>query len=449
MKISRVTLENVRGFQDLLIDFGDQGASTLITGDNGDGKSTVLRAIALGLCDTLGASGLLAELPGSFIRYGKSKADVEIELIGTDRYIYKINTSVELQGNTEVVKQKYWKRAQSGGDRNKDHKIGAEEFPWLKLFGAGYGAGIRILGTERYQHYYLTDSVYTLFKSDAKLQEQELALRRIFDHGRSKLGRRAVETKITQTLESILNFRGDMKVLLKENGIFFSRTAETNSDFDTELTAMGDGVRAVVTLVLDLMSWWYLNLNERELLSSSASYDTMKIDGIVLIDEIEKHLHPSWQREIVGNLLTKFPKVQFIFSTHAPLCVSGSTDFSLKKIFLYRTARHEDQYLYGYRYSLPQGYTADQVLTSEAFGLETSRSPAVGKLLALIKPLIEKTPRSQSEEKKLKRLFEKLRKISPATVEQQRDLEMEIRLKKLLRTTVKTVEKASKEKKKK
>ena len=326
----------------------------------------------------------------------------------------------------EVVKQQYWRRAQSGGDWNKGHKIGAEDFPWLNLFGAGYGAGIRILGTERYQHYYLTDSVYTLFKSDAKLQEQELALRRIYDYGRSQSKRRSVEEKITQTLERILNIRGDMKVVLKENGIFFSRTSEINSDFDTELTAMGDGVRAVVTLVLDLMSWWYLNLNERELLRSSASYNTMKIDGIVIIDEIEKHLHPSWQREIVGNLLTEFPQVQFIFSTHAPLCVSGSTDFSEKKIFLYRTVRHKDRYLYGYRYSLPQGYTADQVLISEAFGLETSRSPAVGKLLASIKPLIEKISRTQSEEKQLKRLFESLRKISPATAEQQKDLEMEI-----------------------
>ena len=45
--------------------------------------------------------------------------------------------------------------------------------------------------------------------------------------------------------------------------------------------------------------------------------------GIVLIDEIDLHLHPQWQQRIIGDLRTIFPKVQFIVSTHAPLVINS------------------------------------------------------------------------------------------------------------------------------
>ena len=48
-----------------------------------------------------------------------------------------------------------------------------------------------------------------------------------------------------------------------------------------------------------------------------------KTDGIILIDEIDMHLHPSWQRRIIGSLHETFPNVQFIFTTHSPTVLTG------------------------------------------------------------------------------------------------------------------------------
>ena len=442
MKLSRVKLTNVRGFRGLDISFGSTCASLLITGDNGDGKSTVLRSIALGMSDTLGSLGLLSELPGSFIKYGESQADIEIELQGLDKHLYKIVTSVEgLNGNTEIVKQTFWKRAQSSTDWNNKNELPPSQFPCSDLFGAGYGAGLRTLGTERYQHYYITDSVYTLFKSDVGLQEQELVIRRLADQRRLSSKRKSdLGKRIVSILERILHLRKDTKILLKPNGIFFTRSGDSTSKSETELTAMGDDVRAVVTVVLDLMSWWYLNLNDKDQFDSMASDDTEAITGVVLIDEVEKHLHPSWQREIIGNLLSTFPRVQFILTTHAPLCVSGATDFETKKIFLYRTLQQNDGRLYGHPYTLPQSYTADEVLTSEAFGLETTLSPKLEDLLEEIRPLIENTNRKPDEDRRLEKLLDSLGKIAPATAEQQRDIELDRRLSVLTETAMKRAE---------
>lgn len=53
-------------------------------------------------------------------------------------------------------------------------------------------------------------------------------------------------------------------------------------------------------------------------------------DGIVLIDEIDMHLHPSWQRRIIRSLHETFPKVQFIFTTHSPTVLTGVPKENIK-----------------------------------------------------------------------------------------------------------------------
>jgi predicted ATP-binding protein involved in virulence len=56
-------------------------------------------------------------------------------------------------------------------------------------------------------------------------------------------------------------------------------------------------------------------------------------EGIILIDEIELHLHPSWQIEIISQLRSTFPNCQFIVTTHSPLVISSIKDFDDEKLF--------------------------------------------------------------------------------------------------------------------
>ena len=77
MYIKKIVLENIRCFKHAEIDFqSDQEPYywTVLLGDNGVGKTTLLRSIAMGLSDTSSAAGLLRELPGPFIRRGETKA---------------------------------------------------------------------------------------------------------------------------------------------------------------------------------------------------------------------------------------------------------------------------------------------------------------------------------------------------------------------------------------
>lgn len=83
------------------------------------------------------------------------------------------------------------------------------------------------------------------------------------------------------------------------------------------ITMMSDGVRNMIAMVADL-AYRCVRLNPH--LGESATAET---PGIVLIDEVDLHLHPRWQQLIVGQLQAAFPKMQFIFSTHSPHVLSA------------------------------------------------------------------------------------------------------------------------------
>lgn len=80
---------------------------------------------------------------------------------------------------------------------------------------------------------------------------------------------------------------------------------------------LSDGVRIMLALVMELTFRCYL-LNPH--LGIRAAAET---SGVVLIDELDLHLHPSWQKKVVGDLQRAFPCIQFIVTTHAPLVIGS------------------------------------------------------------------------------------------------------------------------------
>ena len=83
---------------------------------------------------------------------------------------------------------------------------------------------------------------------------------------------------------------------------------------------LSDGYKIVLVLVLNLVS---RILEANGGLPDATPRSLLASDGIVLIDEIDLHLHPTWQQRIVGDLTRTFPNIQFIVTTHSPQVVSS------------------------------------------------------------------------------------------------------------------------------
>lgn len=336
-------MKNIRCFEEASIDLGNNGNSLLIAGNNGNGKSAILRSLAMGLCDQASAGSLLRELLGDFIRKetGKDKrtATIIIDLFDeTVQKDFQIKTRIITNRNLgfEVVEQELL----SDGEPKKQHN-----FPWNKIFVVGYGAGLRTEGTQDYGQYFAADAVYSLFKYSHEMQNPELIWRRLLEVTRDsfaddksiediKVAEKNINKKIKKCLLDILDLNSESSsgddISLENNGIYIT------SDWGKqELSALGDGYRGLTTMVMDILSWQLLMKNNETILKELEENEPgewvpldLKKDctGIVIIDEIEKHLHPKLQRFIVKKLKDVFPKIQFIISSHSPLCVAGTAD---------------------------------------------------------------------------------------------------------------------------
>ena len=83
------------------------------------------------------------------------------------------------------------------------------------------------------------------------------------------------------------------------------------------LSQLSDGYKGVISLVADI-AYRMATLNPQ------LGMDILeKVDGVVLIDEVDLHLHPAWQQKVLNNLTDIFPNVQFIVTTHAPSVINS------------------------------------------------------------------------------------------------------------------------------
>jgi len=350
MYISEIELRDVRRFDKQKIKINRHGGSVVIAGDNGAGKTTILRSIAMGLCDVTSAAGLLRELPGSFVRTGESAATIDIELEDRKTRRYRTFTTIKRQKPFEQIEQDLSQKNGRWEKRKQD------KFPWKQIFVCGYGAGRHASGTADYDKYRAVDAVYTLFRYYEPLQNPELTLRRIMDEAWLRSGPKSglkEETRVgehlLQLVRRILNIKDRLK--LRGSGIRVKRPRG-----DTDIRSSGDGYSAMATLVLDLINWYMQAVGPNRILHiinrgmrRRVSDRSLEASGIVLIDEIEQHLHPVWQIQIMHLLTSTFPKLQFIVTTHSPLVQSGCAGLQLVNLAPQQPeARSESPSVYGW-----------------------------------------------------------------------------------------------------
>ena len=345
----------------------------------GQGKTTILRSLALGLCDAKGASALLSELYGDFLRQDTNKGEIEVTLKDTQNNKYTITTKIE--GDNEAVSQ----TTNPEITQNIRRKISA----------VAYGASRSIMGTESYNGYTLVDSLYTLFNYDASLQNAELGARRIKDHNSG-----GEWEKTQKILKKVLMFDESDEISIETTGLYVKKNDTGKISFN----ALCGGYQALSSVILDFLSWKLLAVEE-------GGFDLNNLSGIFIIDEIEQHLHPRWQRNIIKLLSEQFPDIQFICTTHTPICVLGLNDLDCTSQLI--KASYDNNHSSVDFFDLKdefKGYRADQILTSDIFGLFDTRSISIENKLEEYRKIYLKSAdaRSTDESKKLQSIEEEL-----------------------------------------
>jgi len=133
----------------------------------------------------------------------------------------------------------------------------------------------------------------------------------------------------------------------------------SNGTIKLPLNALSDGYRTYIAWVGDMLYHLYM--------AEGGEVPFARTEGVVLVDEVDLHYHPSWQQTILKTLSELFPKIQFILSSHSPL-VAGSLPacnlFAMKNNHVTKAEQEV------------QGMDADQILLSPLFDLKTTRDRA-------------------------------------------------------------------------
>ena len=168
-----------------------------------------------------------------------------------------------------------------------------------------------------------------------------------------------IEIKIIEELFEII-LEKNVKIEVKADGVKF-----IEKGFPLTFDQLSEGHKNLIIWVCDLI----YRLHENE----PGTEKLNEFCGVVMVDEIELHLHPKWQRTLVGKLRKFFPNIQFIFTTHSPTIIQGASDEAI----IYRVYRDVET---GHTHVSEPYYKKDlddlmlnSLVTSPLFGLEDAR----------------------------------------------------------------------------
>jgi hypothetical protein len=342
--------------------------SLLILGENAAGKSSILEAIALVLCDGA-ARGRLGLSPGHYRlmpSYMGAPAtsgprDARVSLTLSD-------------GRSKTL------RVVGGGFQEDGAGFGTESVP-VFAYGAfrQYQQQQRIYTAERH--------IQNLF-SGGLLSNPEQWLLRLNDDNYAM---------VIRALREILSIEGDFDVIKREPGekrcyiVTASHQADGTATFSrTPLAAASSGFRSILSMVCDIMQ----GLMDRRVYAEFENFRSAR--GVVLIDEVEAHLHPRWKMQIMAGLRRAMPQMTFVATTHDPLCLRGMNNGEV--VVLQRVEASDSTLLTNlpvvveHLNELPDlsKLRVEQLLTSDFFQLLSTDSPEMERRMADLADLLSK-----------------------------------------------------------
>ena len=374
-QLKTIRLENIGPFQDFSLDLDTHW--TILLGDNGVGKSTILKAIALAIC-----GDDARQYADRLIRIGAQEGQITLETTEGDRYLTKLSRiaeaklvslpqrPLEIEGWLALgfppLRGLGWQRSSGPQAETVVRRLSSADL--LPLMTGALDPRTNELKQ------WIINLDYRIIKG------QEKRCRQLFDDFFDTVGRLTVGMKL-----------GKGKV----DPNTYQVTIETD-DGEVPIELVSQGTQSLLG--------WVGVLLERMYEMHDKAKQPRDQPALVLIDEIDAHMHPSWQQAMVPLLTEVFPKVQFIGTTHSPLIVGGLPMSQVVRF--YRDSQGKVDRLKGVEPDMTMGY-ADQVLTGSLFGLPTTLDTVTQEKIKEYQALLGKSERTSKEERE----FQELHKV--------------------------------------
>jgi hypothetical protein len=258
----------------------------------------------------------------------------------------------------------------------------ADRGPWqsspIGWFSAGYGPMRRLTGSSSESVRFSLDQscvgrFVTLFREDAALSESETWLKTNYS--------RWLENKRPELKELVDRTSALLSDDLLPQGMKISKTTvdhvfvRDKRNLELPMRDISDGCRGVYATVLDLVHGMFMVYGIDDLFTTGPhGRPVVNKPGVVLIDEIEAHIHPAWQRDIPEWFKAHFPQVQFFVTTHSPLVAQAADPNGAFLLPSSVDLSSEPRPLTDDEIERLRLGHAEKTLLGVAFGLKTARS---------------------------------------------------------------------------
>ncbi|MGK7911153.1 MAG: AAA family ATPase [Synechococcus sp.] len=385
MYIDSIQIQNFRTFRKSEIDFVHPNRTpdslkmprpklpniNLVLGVNGLGKTTLLKAIAIAaLGPSVSDSGIF---PYRLIR---REPDAQTKALQPKQACIKATFTPHQQDRTPSNLEKIESEITilKRGDLESLRWTYGEEDYWQPIFSStsdafffvGYGASRRVekaerldLGSRKSSAFIRAQRIQSLFEEAHSLIPLNSWLPRFKTENPGRF------TQVVHLIDRLMgndhyNFQG----IFEEGEYIFER-----GGLQVPFPALSDGYRAFLGWVGDLLY--------HVCMTCPSGKKLVENKGIVMVDEIDLHLHPQWQMTLLPLISRQLPNIQFIVTSHSPLVVS-----SLEWMNIIATVPMKGQASKATRLEQSvQGLDADQVLLTDYFGLKSTRTSNQAKKL--------------------------------------------------------------------
>lgn len=349
--IKELSIRNFKSIKDLDLVFNNESSNQFcmaLIGENGMGKSSILQAIALLFMSKVERKELFSTA-SSVLRKDAIEGSIKLTFEKSPSTI-TLSFFKGLKDFEEDIKKK-------------------EYFPKINILG--YSA-IRLPAPNDSTIPPPNDqSITNLFNPNHYLPITESWLADV-----SRVNEKVFH-KIATILKNILHLDNSSYFYRNKKQIYL----KTNSS-RILLEELSDGYKSLFSIITNIIYNWHNDID-----------GISNLQGIVLIDELEVHLHPKWKLKIISSLRKAFPNVNFIVTTHDPLCLRGLEDKEIIHLNKDKNDILKMNYL-----NIPPGLTTEQLLTGEWFNLDSTYDDYTIKLYEKYQSLLIK---SKLEDKRI------------------------------------------------
>lgn len=389
--LSRVVLHNIGPFTDL--DLTLQPTWNVLLGNNGFGKSTILRAICLGLCGSDVPSSGMSSV-SALLRSGTDHGWIELQ-VGASTY----RTDLERKSGTVEIRSRQLTPLQTGR--------------WVVLgFPPLRGVSLRALDgatNKDAPNYPVVDDLMPLLRGSIDSRMDNLKQWIVNTVVRAEGGGDLSPAEVARYAQLRDAFFSLMDRITPGERLRYSHLDKREWRVMVQTEGGVVPIDVISQGMSSMMAWvGVLLLRMFEIYGHMPNPERQ--NALVLVDEIDAHMHPEWQRTVVQFVREYFPNLQVVATTHSPLVVGTMQHGEVLQVTRNRAGVVEISMLE----MTFQGLRADQILTSAAFALDTTLDVDTHKRLNEYSELLGKMDKSDADVAHLAQMEVTLDRLIPS-----------------------------------